>query len=175
MFNVRLASGHLYGKQLFTWLSLVVSLMASFVLSFFPLDVLDEIWDLIESVSEGFLTYSDVITVGDSQLTSGRRKTLSKFKCLYTNAQSIVKKHLELEALVDIHDPDIIGITETWLNNKVSDKEYCIEGYQKPVRQDRLDTKDGRGGGVMLFIKNDIDFIQIFPENSEHFFQFSMD
>ena len=58
MFNVRLADGHLYGKQLFTWLSLVVSLMASFVLSFFPLDVLDEICDLIESVSEGFLTYS---------------------------------------------------------------------------------------------------------------------
>ena len=47
MFNVRLAGGHLYGKQLFTWLSLVVSFMAS-----------DGIWDLIESVSEGFLTYS---------------------------------------------------------------------------------------------------------------------
>ena len=28
------------------------------MLSFFPLDVLDEIWDLIESVSEAFLTYS---------------------------------------------------------------------------------------------------------------------
>ena len=28
------------------------------MLSFFPLDVLDEIWYLIESVSEGFLTYS---------------------------------------------------------------------------------------------------------------------
>ena len=58
MFNFRLAGGHLYGKQLFTWLSLVVSLTASFVLSFFTLDVLDEIWDLIESVSEGFRTYS---------------------------------------------------------------------------------------------------------------------
>ena len=58
MFNVRQADGHQYGKKLFTWLSLVVPLMASFVLSFFPLDVLDEIWDLIESVSEGFLTYS---------------------------------------------------------------------------------------------------------------------
>ena len=55
---IRLAGGHLYGKQLFTWLSRVVSLMASFVLFFFPLDVLDEIWGLIESVSEGFLTYS---------------------------------------------------------------------------------------------------------------------
>ena len=57
MLNVRLAGGHLYGKQLFTWLSLVVSLMASFVLSIFPLDVLDEIWDVIESVSEDFHTY----------------------------------------------------------------------------------------------------------------------
>ena len=27
---------------------------------FFPLDVLDGIWDLIESVSEGFLTYSSM-------------------------------------------------------------------------------------------------------------------
>ena len=61
MFNVRLAGDHLYGKQLFTWLSLVVSFMMSFVLSFFPLDVLDGIWDLIESVSEGFFTYSTFI------------------------------------------------------------------------------------------------------------------
>ena len=58
MFNVRLAGGHLYGKQLFTWLSLVVSFMASFVLSFFPLDVLDGIRDLIESVSAECFTYS---------------------------------------------------------------------------------------------------------------------
>ena len=58
MFNVRLTGGHLDGKQLFTRLSLMVSLMASFVLSFFPLDVSGEIWDLTESVSEGFLTYS---------------------------------------------------------------------------------------------------------------------
>ena len=31
--------------------------MASFCAVLFPLDVLDEIWDLIESVSKGFLTY----------------------------------------------------------------------------------------------------------------------
>ena len=58
MLIVRLAGDHLYGKWLFTWLSLVMSLMAFFVLSFFPRDVLDEIWDLIESVSDGFHTYS---------------------------------------------------------------------------------------------------------------------
>ena len=46
MLNVRLAGVHLYGKSLFTWLLLVMSLIMSyFVLYFFQQDVLDEIWD----------------------------------------------------------------------------------------------------------------------------------
>ena len=50
---------HMYGKWLFTWLSLVMPLMVSyFVLSFFRRDILDEIWDGIESVPENFPTYS---------------------------------------------------------------------------------------------------------------------
>ena len=57
MLNVRLADDHLYWILLFTWLSLVMSLVVSFVLSLFPRDVLEEIWDLIESVSEGFPAY----------------------------------------------------------------------------------------------------------------------
>ena len=77
MLNVRLAGGHLYGKQLFTWLSLVVSLMASFCAVLFPLDVLDEIWDVIESVSEGFLTYSSIC----KGFTSKRSK-LEVVKCV---------------------------------------------------------------------------------------------
>ena len=105
MFNVRLAGGHLYGKQLFTWLSLVVSLMASFVLSFFPLDVLDEIWDLIGSVSEGFLTYfgnmangklQPFINMNQSKL---HRYTLSTTFTLFKLASEVgprtTKKHHE--------------------------------------------------------------------------------
>ena len=44
MLNVRLAGDHLYGKLLFTWMSLVMSMMVSFVLSFFPARCLG--WDL---------------------------------------------------------------------------------------------------------------------------------
>ena len=58
MLSVRLAGDDLYGKKLFTWLLLVMSLMVSFCAAFFPRDVSDEIWDLIESVSEGFLIHS---------------------------------------------------------------------------------------------------------------------
>ena len=36
MFNVRLAGGHMHGKRLFTWLSLVMSLMVSFCAVLFP-------------------------------------------------------------------------------------------------------------------------------------------
>ena len=36
-----------------------MSMMVSFVLSFFPRDVLDEILNLIESVSEDFPSYSN--------------------------------------------------------------------------------------------------------------------
>ena len=51
-----LYSHHLKSGE--TWLSLVMSMMVSFVLSFFPRDVLDEILNLIESVSEDFPSYS---------------------------------------------------------------------------------------------------------------------
>ena len=58
MLNVRLAGGHLYGKQLFTWLSLMVGVFDVVFLCclFFLLDVLDEIWDVIESVLRDFLS-----------------------------------------------------------------------------------------------------------------------
>ena len=39
-----------------------MSMMVSFVLSFFPRDVLDEILNLIESVSEDFPSYSYIQT-----------------------------------------------------------------------------------------------------------------
>ena len=46
-------------------------MMVSFVLSFFPRDVLDEILNLIESVSEDFPSYSDKIVQCDSTQPSG--------------------------------------------------------------------------------------------------------
>ena len=40
-----------------------MSMMVSFVLSFFPRDVLDEILNLIESVSEDFPSYSSMLAM----------------------------------------------------------------------------------------------------------------
>ena len=58
-----------------------------FMLSFFPQDVLDEIWDLVESVSEGFPTYFCSITVlSHEKLSRGKwysvRKAIRHFSIL---------------------------------------------------------------------------------------------
>ena len=64
MLNVRLAGDRLYGKLLFPWLSRVMSMMVSFCAVPFPRDVLDEIWDLIESVSECFIPTFPLLYTG---------------------------------------------------------------------------------------------------------------
>ena len=50
-----------------------MSMMVSFVLSFFPRDVLDEILNLIESVSEDFPSYSFTLYCVDVSFISGRK------------------------------------------------------------------------------------------------------
>ena len=102
MFNVRLAGGHLYGKQLFTWLSLVVSFMASFVLSFFPLDVLDGIWDLIESVSEGFLNYSCLVIQWITPCHENHRMTRRVITLWYVHLSSLTTSVSTMHFLLEI-------------------------------------------------------------------------
>ena len=76
MLNGRLVRDHLYGNLLFTWLSLVMSMMVSFVLSIFPRDVLCEIRDLIESISEGLPTYFYILAA----IVSDQHKIIFTFK-----------------------------------------------------------------------------------------------
>ena len=54
-----------------------MSMMVSFVLSFFPRDVLDEILNLIESVSEDFPSYS-FKTVSSCQISKCNGKIQSR-------------------------------------------------------------------------------------------------
>jgi len=93
------------------------------------------------------------------------------YKCLYMNARSIVNKHKELQLLVMEENLDIIAITETWLTDKIQDSEINILGYQL-IRQDRQKLVKLRGGGVALYIRNELnalvrqDFHELnFPES----------
>ena len=54
-----------------------MSMMVSFVLSFFPRDVLDEILNLIESVSEDFPSYSVYLSLHFTYLIDPRSMSCS--------------------------------------------------------------------------------------------------
>src|SRR5206468_8374393 len=88
-----------------------------------------------------------------------------------SDLRSIVNKHKELEMYVLEEKFDIVGITETWLYSEISDSEMSIDGYHL-LRNDRNDAEKHRGGGVALYVHNDLNCVrrddlyeQNFPES----------
>ena len=63
------------------------------------------------------------------------------------NARSIINNINELNIMLDDINPDIIGITESWANNDISDAELGLAGCV----MFRKDILGRRGGGVSLY------------------------
>ena len=84
--------------------------------------------------------------------TSSNNVKINKLNCLYTNARSIVNKLDELHLYLSEEKPDIVGITETWLNSSIDNSELNVDGYTI-FRRDRDSNSKQRGGGVLLLIK----------------------
>ena len=80
--------------------------------------------------------------------------------CFYTNIRSLTNnyKRDELLLLIEEHQIDIIGLTESWSREGILDGEVCFDGFNL-FRRDRSDGR--RGGGVMLFVKDNIPSINI--------------
>ena len=70
----------------------------------------------------------------------------TEIKCVCLSARSIINKKNELNIMVDDIKPHIIGITESWANNDITDAELGLEGYVM-FRKDRIGR---RGGGLLL-------------------------
>ena len=81
----------------------------------------------------------------------------AELKCVCLNARSIINKKNELDIMVDEIKPHIIGITESWANNDITDAELRLEGYVM-FRKDRMGR---RGGGVLLYIKETIPAYEV--------------
>ena len=81
----------------------------------------------------------------------------AELKCVCLNARSIINKKNELDIMVDEIKPHIIGITESWANNDITDAELGQEGYVM-FRKDRMGK---RGGGVLPYIKETIPAYEV--------------
>ena len=70
----------------------------------------------------------------------------SGIKCVWLNARSIINKKTELYIMIDDIQPHIIGITEPWANNYMTDAELGLAGYVM-FRTYRMGR---RGGGLLI-------------------------
>ncbi|PIK44044.1 hypothetical protein BSL78_19090 [Apostichopus japonicus] len=80
---------------------------------------------------------------------------MDKLKIFFTNARSIRKNFAEFTVLLGDLKPDVFGITEYWLREDIDNAEVSHPGYVV-YRQDRRDTHNGVGGGVLLYFRDDI-------------------
>ena len=91
-------------------------------------------------------------------------KTVKSLTLFYTNARSIMNKRDELITYATSEKPDIISITETWIN--ISDKhlisEVNIPGYNAFLTC----RENKRGGGVITYIKDNISATEINRTNT---------
>ena len=78
-------------------------------------------------------------------------------KCKYSNIRSMVNivKRDEIEHQIRNNNLKIIGLTETCLNESISDAEINIKGF-KTYRKDRVKGSKSHGGGVLLYVSEDL-------------------
>jgi hypothetical protein len=72
---------------------------------------------------------------------------------LHVNVRSLLPKIKDIRLLAQNSHAACIGISETWLDETVSDSEINIQNYNI-IRRDR----DRHGGGVCLFIHSELAF-----------------
>ena len=75
----------------------------------------------------------------------------SSITLCHLNAQSLVNKIDEVRAaLLDAKRPTVLGMSETWLNDTISDGEVSISSFSIY----RKDRKGRRGGGILVYVHN---------------------
>ncbi|XP_060556788.1 uncharacterized protein LOC132717356 [Ruditapes philippinarum] len=158
--NEQLGSSQIQTRVIVTLKNLVlVNLLILVVLIFYSESDRDYVGSDVNSVSSQSSASSDQSSQNTS-INSVESSILIEnqngLKCLYTNADSISNKWSELEALVYLHQPDIVGLTEAFKKNLENPNlsSYVLQGYHvfcNPKFQNAASR------GTLLFVRDYLD------------------
>ena len=100
--------------------------------------------------------------LGKTDNTKIKKNTLT---CMYTNARSMMNlnKRDEIKLLLKTHEIDIFGITESWAHKDIEDAELHMNGFTM-FRKDRNNADKMRGGGVILYCKEELGAVREFED-----------
>ena len=84
---------------------------------------------------------------------------------LLSNVNRLSNKLDDLCIMCDNLSPSVVALTETWLSRNIADDAIAIRNY-KIYRRDR---RGQQGGGVMIYVHNDIKSVQLTDYLNEMF------
>ena len=95
---------------------------------------------------------------GPTSVSSDESNESFKFPPLQGNLSMVHYNVQSLANKVDLIEPeltnfDIISLTETWLNDSISNEDLTFNEFQIPFRRDRVGDSHG---GVIVYVKRDI-------------------
>ena len=88
---------------------------------------------------------------------SNQNKIKTGLTLFYTHMQSVFSYNKRDDLYMHIleHKYDIVGLSETWANDNISDSELNSPGYSL-YRKDRNNKFKSKGGGVALYINENL-------------------
>ena len=107
----------------------------------------------MQILGEGFSPWEVVC----NQLTMQRIRDL---RICQVNARSLLAdtRLLDLQILTEVHNIDVLCVTETWLTSRHADSAVSLKGYQPPLRFDRPSR---RGGGAAVYLRHGLTALSI--------------
>jgi len=91
--------------------------------------------------------------------TDHQGTTAKSLKCFYTNAGSVLQKMAELKEQIKVQNADIVAVIETWAHAGIGDSELALEEFVAY----RVDRREQRGGGVILYVKDTLRHSSLTP------------
>ena len=139
-----------------------IILTSNFIKALSHVNWLEETSDK-DSSSEGAENKSKSVdvSINCSILGSLRRRHLKNLIIAHLNINSLQNKFDFLVDQIKVKD-DLLMISETKLDESFPHSQFKISGFSKPFRLDR----NCNGGGIMLFIREDIPAKLIFTKVS---------
>ena len=81
--------------------------------------------------------------------TRRKKKNSCRFRIMYANCRGVKGKKMSLKGIVEVTDPDIIVLNETWYKNN---EETKLKAY-KSFTSNRENKK---GGGIEILVRNNV-------------------
>ena len=83
---------------------------------------------------------------------------------MHFNVRSLINKFDEVSTEIAIHQPNFVGITETWLSAKHLNGSYQLSCYNSYTNCRKSKT----GDGTMLLVDSQIPSIQLTPDVTDN-------